>query len=176
MTRRTLSFLLLLPLLAGCIIVRDFGEQWGEASGDICLNRISTALYYQVHEQEFPEDKITEVARGITLDGVHYILMKKTPEDAGGFLFRFTVKAGVFTRYRLNPAARELFAEAYPGAPVEVRENTVTLAAFTPETLALLARVAGDERFWEPEDKNLYNPQLNPTCRFDDRDVSKVEP
>jgi hypothetical protein len=176
MMRRALPLLLLVPLLAACIVVRDFGTTWDDARGDICLNRISAALYYQIHEQEFAEDKITEVARGITLDGVHYILMKESPEDSGGFLFRFTVHENIFTRYRLNPAMRDLFAAEYPGAPVNVRENTVTLAAFTPGILALLAKVARDDRFWEVEDKTLYNPQNNPTCRFDDRDLSKVEP
>ncbi|MFO0069049.1 MAG: hypothetical protein ACK529_02595 [Alphaproteobacteria bacterium] len=173
--RRTLPLLLILPLLAGCIIVRDFGEIWSKASGDICLNRINAALYYQVYESEFPEDKITDVARGITLGNDHYILMKKSPEDTGGFLFRFTVKGGIFTRYRLNPAARKLFEQEYPDAPVKLRENTVTLAEFNDATLTLLDKIAGDKRFWETEDKTLYNTQLNPFCRFEDRDLKKME-
>jgi hypothetical protein len=173
--RRILPLLLLLPLLAACIIVRDFGGTWDKASGDICLNRINAALYYQVYEREYPEDKIADVARGITLSGEHYILMKQSPNDKGGFLFRFTVKGGVFTRYRLNPAARKLFEKEFPDAPVELRENTVTLAEFNDATLALLDKVAHDERFWETEDKTLYNTQLNPLCRFDDRDLKKME-
>ena len=173
--RRTLALLLLLPLLTRCIIVSNFDEIWNKASGDICLNRISAALYYQVYEREFPEDKITDVARGFTLNGEHYILMKQSPDDKGGFLFRFTVKGGVFTRYRLNPAARHLFEQEYHDELVEIRDNTVSLAELNDAALSLLDKISHDQRFWETEDKTLYNTQLNPLCRFEDRDLSKME-
>jgi hypothetical protein len=163
--------LLLLPLLCACLVVTDFGTAWKEASDDLCLNRIAMALYRQLHEQEPPSEDMGQLARAVTWDGEHYLLLKKKPEDRGGFLFRFTVKSGVFTRYRLNPTMRDRFAQDYPDAPVEVADSTVTLAQLGAAERALLGKVAKDARYWQREDRTLYNTALNPACRFDDRDL-----
>ena len=173
--RRALPLLLLLPLLAGCIIVKDFGKIWEQASGDICLNRITEALFYQVHTREIAADQIDTVARGTTLDGHNYILLKESAGDKGGFLYKFTVKEGVFTRYKLNPAMRKTFLKENPDTDVSFYLDTVRIDSFSPENLALLNKIAGDDRYWEPDDKTLYNTQLNPLCRFEDRDLSKME-
>lgn len=167
--------LLVLPLLAACIVVDDFGSQWDKASGDICLDRINTALYHQVHEREVKEADIAAVARGITLNEHHYILMKEKPEDKGGFLFRFTVKDGVFTRYKLNPTLRKQFKEEYPDAPVNVGDDTVTLKSLGEDQVALLSKIAADEKYWESDDRTLYNPMHNKLCRYEDRDLSTLE-
>ncbi|MBN8543390.1 MAG: hypothetical protein J0M34_03905 [Alphaproteobacteria bacterium] len=168
--------LLLLPLLlCACIVVDDFGDAWKKAEGDICLNRINAALYAQVHEREVKEDRIEKLARGITLDGHHYILMKENPSDKGGFLFRFTVKEGVFTRYKLNPTMRKQFLEEYPNAPVSIDDSTATLTSLDTERVALLNKIADDAKYWETDDRTLYNPLRNKLCRFEDRDLETLE-
>ncbi|MFZ4124617.1 MAG: hypothetical protein ACOYJ2_00915 [Rickettsiales bacterium] len=167
--------LILLPLLlTACIVVDDFGAQWKAAKGDICLNRINTALYSQVHEREAPED-IALVARGITLDKHDYILMKEKPSDTGGFLFRFTVKEGVFTRYKLNPTMRKQFLKDYPNAPVAIDDSTATLTSLDTDRIALLNKIADDAKYWEVDDRTLYNPLRNTLCRFEDRDLEALE-
>lgn len=167
--------LLVLPLLAACIVVDDFGSVWERAEGDICLNRINAALYQQVHEHEVKEENIATVARGITLDGHHFILMKEKPTDKGGFLFRFTVKEGVFTRYKLNPTMRKQFLETYPNAPVIVGDDTITLTALDDAQVKLLSKIAADEKYWENDDRTLYNPLRNKLCRFEDRDLEALD-
>lgn len=167
--------LLLFPLLAACIVIEDFGGAWDKAEGDICLNRINAALYHQVHEREVKEEDITTVARGITFDGNHYILMKEKPEDKGGFLFRFTVKEGVFTRYKLNPTMRKQFLAEYPDAPVHIDDSTVTLSTLDDAQVALLNRIAADAKYWETDDRTLYNPLRNTLCRFEDRDLEALD-
>lgn len=167
--------LALLPLLAACIVVDDFGDAWENAKGDICLNRISTALYHQVHERDVKEEDIEEYARGITLNDQHYILMKKNTKDKGGFLFRFRVKEGVFTRYKLNPTMRKTFTTEYPDAPVNVGDDTVSITTLDTATTAALTKVALDARYWEEDDRTLYNPMRNAHCRFEDRDLKALE-
>ena len=167
--------LALLPLLAACIVVDSFGDAWDNAKGDICLNRISTALYHQIHERDVKEENIEKYVRGITIDGQHYILMKKNVEDKGGFLFRFRVKEGVFTRYKLNPVMRKEFTKEYPNAPVNVGEDTITIASLDEATTAVLTKVANDKRYWEDDDRTLYNPMHNEHCRFEDRDLKALE-
>lgn len=173
--KRYLSLLLLPLLLAACIVVDDFGGTWDKAEGDICLNRINAALYSQVHERDVKEEDIASYARGITFDGHNYILMKEKPEDKGGFLFRFTVKEGVFTRYKLNPTTRKAFLAEYPDAPVKVGDDTVTLTTLDDPHIALLNRVSDDTKYWEIDDKTLYNPLRNALCRFEDRDLTTLE-
>jgi hypothetical protein len=168
--------LILLPLLlTACIVVDDFGDVWKKAEGDICLNRINVALYHQVHEREVQEDLIERVARGVTLDGHHYIVMKEKASDKGGFLFRFTVKNGVFTRYKLNPTMRKQFLSAHPDAPVQIDDNTVTLHILDDTHVALLNTVADEDKYWEMDDRTLYNPLRNKLCRFEDRDLQALK-
>lgn len=167
--------LLVLPLLTACIIIGDFGDAWDKAEGDICLNRINEALYPQVYERDVPETDIATLARGITLGDTHFILMKKQMKDAGGFLFRFTVEQGVFTRYKLNPTMRKTFLAENPDAPVKLSDSTVTLAKLDDASVALLEKIAKDARYWEVDDKTLYNPLKNTLCRFDDRDEETLK-
>lgn len=165
--------LIFLPLLLNaCIVIDDFGDAWKKAEGDICLNRINTALYAQVHEREVREDTIESLARGITLNGNHYILMKEKPSDKGGFLFRFTVKEGIFTRYKLNPTMRDRFTRDYPDASVNITDTTVTLANISPENLRLLTAISKEKIYWQEDDRTLYNPIQNKLCRFEDRDLN----
>ena len=166
--------LLALVLLSGCILVDDFGPVWEEAKPDACLGKIAESLYYAEFDRD-PSSEITEdIARGWTLNGEHFLLLKKHAHDKGGRLYRFDVHAGIFERYRLNPTMRETFERDYPNAPVSLERDTVTIKTLDDKTKALLSEIAHKPEYWEFEDKILYNTMLNPSCRFEDRDFKKM--
>lgn len=162
-------------VLSGCIIVDDFATHWDAATPDACLDRIADALYYQTYQRQLAEGEIGHLARGLKLEDQSFLLLKKNAEDNGGNLYRFEVENGVYTEFRLNPAMRDHFAETYPDAPVRIKRDTVTLPRLDEKTVSLLLTIARNPRYWEKKDAHLYNPLRNPTCAFDDRDLSKLD-
>ena len=173
--RQLLALACLLTLLSGCILVDRFGHAWDEAKPDTCLTKIAQSLYYAEYRRDPEKLDMRQIARGWTLDGHHYLLLKQAPEDAGGRLYRFTVTQGIFQRFRLNPTMRATFEKNFPHAPVSLHHDTVRLDALTPETETLLRTIASLPDYWEIEDQALYNPLRNTACRFDDRDLSVKE-
>lgn len=166
---------LLLTLLCACILVDDFGAIWKKATPDPCLSKIAESLYYAEFRRDPAGKDITQLARGWSQDGFHYLLLKKNADDVGGRLYRFTVTNGIFQRYRLDPTARTSFEKSYPDAPVSLAHDTVTLKSLTQESMKLLTEIAGKADYWEIEDQTLYNTALNPFCRFDDRDLKTLD-
>lgn len=173
MNRRYLALAAL--ILSGCMLVKDFGAVWEQATPDFCLTKIAEALYHNEFMRDPAEKDIDDLARGITLSGFHYLLLKSAPEDTGGRLYRFEVHNGIFQRMRLDPAMRHPFEVDHPDAPVELKEDTVMFEQLGKEELALIADIAGQPEYWEIEDQALYNPLRNPACRFDDRDLSSKD-
>jgi hypothetical protein len=113
-------------------------------------------------------------AKVMTLDNHHFLMLKQEVSDAGGRMYRFGVVNGIFQRYRLNPAMKKTFIEAYPNAPVSFRNDTVALAKLDKQETKLLAEIANKPEYWQIEDQTLYNTALNTLCRFDDRDLKKL--
>jgi len=165
--------LLALALLSACILVDDFGTAWDQAKPDPCLSKIAQSLYYAEFRRDPSEKDIDQLARGWTLKGDNFLLLKKNPDDKGGRLYRFDVVHGIFERYRLVPTMRATFLHDYPNAPVKLDRDSVTLKTLNPETEAFLTTMVKQPQYWEAEDKTLYNTMRNPTCRFDDRDLTK---
>jgi hypothetical protein len=180
--KRPFSTRIFLPLLAlwalaGCILVDDFSEAWNESKPDYCLTKIAESLYYADFRRD-PEGKdMTALARGWSLNGNHFLLLKKDAADKGGRLYRFEVENGFFRRYRLNPTMREAFQKEYPSYPTTISFpfDTVTLSTLDAPTLKLLGEIAAKPDYWEIEDQTMYNTMRNPHCRFEDRDLSKLK-
>lgn len=172
---RSLCSILAVTMLAACILVEDFGDAWEKATPDFCVSKIAESLYYAEFNRDLSGVPIEDVARAITLGGNHFLLLKKHPSDAGGRLYRFRVKNGIFERYRLAPTMRVTFEKDYPDAPVSLARDTVTLPKLYDAPLKLLIEIAGKQEYWEVEDKILYNTLRNPTCRFEDRDLKAME-
>jgi len=171
---------LLLPLvalfaLAACILVDDYGTAWDEAKPDMCVGKIAQSLYYGEFNRDPADLKIDNIARAITIDNHNYLLLKQQPSDKGGRLYRFEVTNGIFVRYRLAPTKRADFKRDYPNAPVTLNRDTVTVKDLGPEVRKLLIEIAGKPDYWEVEDKTLYNTMRNPTCRFEDRDLTTID-
>lgn len=162
-------------IVSGCLIVEDFQTKWDEAVPDACLNRIADSLYYQQFQRKLDKGDIASLARGLAIEEQRFLLLKKKPDDKGGNLYRFEVENGVYTQLRLNPAMRETFEKDHPNAPVRIVRDTVTLATLDNEVVSLLLSIARDTRYWETDEAHLYNPLRNPTCAFDDRDISTLE-
>lgn len=160
--------------LVGCVLVNDFGAAWEEAKPDVCLSKIAESLYYAEFNRPAAEGEIDQLARGWSYEKQNYLLLKKNAADKGGRLYRFRVTNGIFERFRLAPTMRDDFKRDYPNAPVSLKRDTATLESLNPETLKLLASVASHDAYWESADKILYNPMLNPACRFEDRDLNKL--
>jgi len=165
----------LLLLLSGCIIVSHFGDYWKQGAEDACLNKIAESIHYYAFKRDLAEGDINALARGLTLGGERFLLLKKEKADAGGNLYRFRVENGIFMRYRLNPVMRETFLKEHPDAPVSIRHDTVTIDTLTKSTAEFLITIAKDARYWEKEDSTLYNPLHNPTCAYEDRDLKTLE-
>lgn len=173
--KNTLAMIALVLLLSACILVDDFGTAWKEAKPDICLSKMAESVYYTEFRRDPTDQKIENLARGWTKDGQNYLLLKKNESDVGGRLYRFTVVNGIFQRYRLSPTMRPTFEKEFPGAPVRIARDTVTLDALDTKTIPLLGEIAKRADYWEIEDQALYNTVLNPLCRFEDRDLEEVK-
>lgn len=159
--------------LAGCILVEDFGKRWSSAEPDACLRKLSESLYATEFRRDPTGMEMDDLARAITIDGQHYLLLKKETDDVGGRLYRFTVHNGIFQRYRLDPAMRDTFEKEYPDAPVSLKRDTVKLDTLDAKTEALLTDIANKPEYWQIEEQTLYNVLRNPDCRFDDRDPTE---
>ncbi len=167
--------LLSLVLLNACLLVDDFGSAWKEAQPDPCLDKIMESLYAGEYSRDYGKTDFAELGRGWTYKNEHFILLKQSASDAGGRLYRFRVVNGIFERYRLNPTMRETFAKEYPDAPVHMRRDTIRVETLDDATKKLLIEIVQKPEYWEVEDKTLYNTIRNPTCRFEDRDLKKLE-
>jgi hypothetical protein len=173
------ALLATLALLSGCILVDDFGKRWEEAKPDSCLNDIAKSLYIAEFKRELGDKRIEDVARAITLDKQHYLLMKKEPKDKGGRIYRFTMSAGkelhashaVFQRWRLDPVMRETFTRDYPKSVAKLNRDTVTLPNLEGESEKLLTEIANKPEYWQIDDQTLYNTLKDPKCRFETRDL-----
>jgi hypothetical protein len=175
MTRRVLVTLAMLLALNACILVKDFGAMWNQAKPDDCLSKIGESLYYTEFRRDPMGKDMSKLVRGFTHGTANYLLIKADEKDDGGRMYRFDVHHGIFQRWRLNPTMRETFEKNYPDAPVDLSRDTVTLDGLGEKELKLLDSVAANPDYWEIEDQTLYNILKNPTCRFDDRDLSKED-
>lgn len=172
---RLISCLAALCFLSACILVDQFGTVWNEAKPDQCLNKIAQSLYYGEFNRDPSALDIEQIARAWSKDGEHFLLLKKHPDDKGGRLYRFAVKNGIFERFRLAPTQRKAFLSAYPDAPVKLERDTVSLETLGEKEITLLIEIAKKPEYWEVEDKTLYNAGRNPLCRFEDRDLTKLD-
>ncbi len=170
---RTFLPLCVLVALSACILVDDFGSVWKQATPDPCLNKIAESLYYAEFNRDPSAESIDALARGWSVDGQHFLLLKKHADDKGGRLYHFDVVHGIWGRYRLVPTMRTTFEHDYPDAPVSLSRDTVTLKTLDKTSIQLLAEIAQKPEYWEYEDKILYNSLRNPACRFDDRNFKQ---
>ena len=172
--RSLLSLLALTALLTACMLVKDFGPIWNDAKADPCLNKIGESLYYTEFRRDPTGKNMENLARAFSHGGANYLLLKQEESDEGGRMYRFTVHNGIFQRYRVVPTMRAPFEEDYPDAPVSLARDTVTFETLGAKQLALLDAVSATPEYWEIEDQTLYNVLANPACRFDDRDLEKL--
>lgn len=172
---RAISAIALLLALSACILVNDFGTVWKEAKPDPCLSKIAQSLYAGEFNRDPSAYEIDDLARAVTWSKHHFLLLKKAPDDKGGRLYHFRVTNGIFERLRLIPTMRTEFEKNYPDAPVSLKRDTVTLDDLSKAPRALLLEIANRPEYWEAEDKTLYNILRNPTCRFEDRDLKKLD-
>lgn len=177
MNRRVTGFVsaLIALALSACMLVEDFGSVWEKATPDPCLSKLADSLYYTEFQRDPAGLEMKNIVRGVTLNGSHYLLLKKDADDKGGRMYRFRVSNGIFERYRLVPTKRAEFERDYPQAPVSLARDTITLTSLEKPEQQLLADIAAKDDYWEVEEKLLYNTLRNPACRFDDRDLTKPE-
>lgn len=173
--KRTGLAITALFVLSGCILVDHFGKAWDSAKPDACLNKIAQSLYAGEFSRDPSGYEIADLARAITLEGQNFLLLKKSPDDKGGRLYRFRVTNGIFERFRLVPTMRARFEQDYPDAPVHLNRDTVSIENLEDAPRKLLIEIAKKPEYWEVEDKTLYNTLHNPACRFEDRDLSKLD-
>lgn len=167
--------LLALSLLAACMLVNDFGEYWNKAKPDLCLSKIGESLYYTEFRRDPEGKEMGDYVRGLKRDNANYLLLKQNADDAGGRMYRFTVRNGIFQRWRIDPAMRSTFERDYPDAPVSLKRDTITFETLGDAEWKLIDEIAGKDEYWEIEDQTLYNTLANPTCTFDDRDLSQYD-
>jgi hypothetical protein len=179
--KKLLSLVTALTLLAGCILVDDFGARWGQAKVDPCLSEVAKSLYIAEFRKEPDDETMASLARGLTLDGQHYLLLKKYAKHAGGRIYRFTITAGknaehvVLQRWRLDPAMRQAFMNNYPNAVAKLDRDTVTLPTLDGAAQTLLTEIANKPEYWQIDDQTLYNLIRDPKCIFDTRDLTKKD-
>lgn len=157
-----------LLLLSACILVEDFTPQWKNSATDPCISKIAESLYYSEFRRDPSNIDLSTLARYIHTGQQHFLLLKKSADQAGGRLYRFDVlKTGnytIFRRYRLDPTMRSTFEKDYPAAPVSFARGSVRLASLGEAELTLLAEISAKPEYWQTEDQTLYNPSNNPLC------------
>jgi hypothetical protein len=137
-----------------------------QAKADPCLMPIAESIHYQTFKRDLAKGDIDQLARGLKLENSNFLLLKKTPSDSGGNIYRFTVENGIFVRYRLNPAMREQFLRDHQNAPVHLRNDTARIDKLNDKTIDFLQKISGDASYWQKEDSAIYNPYANPQCGF----------
>lgn len=173
--KNSIAIFALSLLLAACMLVKDFGPVWNQAKADPCLDKIAESLYAGEYRRDPSGKNIENLARAINHGGFNYILLKKEEDDKGGRMYRFRVTNGIFQRYRIDPTLRETFEHDYPNAPVDLSRDTITFDQLGEKEWKLIDEIAGKDEYWQIEDQTLYNVLLNPLCRYEDRDLKKLE-
>lgn len=175
MMRRLLPALAL-AVLAACMLVGDFGKYWDEAKPDECLSKIGKSLYYTEFRRDPEKMDLDTVIHALTRpNGSSYLLLKENADDKGGRMYRFQVVNGIFQRMRLVPTMRKTFEQNYPDAPVDLSRDTVSFKHLGEKEWELIDNIATQDEYWEVEDQTLYNIFKSPACRFEDRDLSKLD-
>ena len=170
-----------LALLTGCILVDDFGARWEQAKADRCLTDVAKSLYIAEFRRKPTDETMGALARELTLDGQHYLLLKKNSDDKGGRIYRFTITDGknaehiVFQRWRLNPSMREAFLRDHPNSAAKIDRDTVTLPTLDGASEKLLAEIATKPNYWQIDDQTLYNTFRDPKCAFETRNLKQKE-
>lgn len=165
-----------LVLLSGCILVKDFGVTWTQAKPDACLTKLMGSMYYTEFTRNPDGKDMSTLAHALTRpNGKNYLLIKADANDAGGRMYRFQVVNGIFQRFRIVPTMRDTFERNYPNAPVDLSRDTITFEALGEKEWELIDNIATQDEYWEIEDQSLYNIFRNPQCRFEDRDLSKMD-
>ncbi len=163
-------------LLAACILVKDFGDTWTQAKPDDCLTKLMDSMYYTEFTRNPDGKDMSKLAHALTRpNGKNYILLKASETDEGGRMYRFQVVNGIFQRLRLVPTMRATFEQNYPDAPVDLSRDTVSFDTLGAKEWEIIDNIATQDEYWEIEDQSLYNTFRNPQCRFEDRDLSKIE-
>ena len=156
------------------MLVDDFSPVWEQGVTDPCVNKIAESIYLNEFRRDPTDKNMNDHARMLVLGKEHFLMLKMASTDTGGRMYRVRVVNGIFQRYRLNPTMRTTFEKDYPNAPVSLKNDTVSLATLDAPTRALLSEIAAKPEYWEIEDQTLYNAILNPTCKFDDRDLKAL--
>lgn len=172
MFRSILAPIAALMLLSGCILVDDFTPKWDDAKTDSCTAKLAQSLYYSEFRRDPDGKDMNELARSFALGKFDFLMLKKDPADKGGRMYRFHVINGIFQRYRLNPAMKKQFEQAYPNAPVDLAHDTVEIKSLGADEMNLLTDINAKDEYWEIEDQTLYNVLRNPLCIYEDRDVA----
>ena len=165
-----------LALVSACMLVKDFGGTWTQAKPDKCLSKIASSLYYTEFQRDPAGIDIDTITRGLQRpNGKNYLLLKKDAADKGGRMYRFEVANGIFQQLRIVPTMRKTFEENYNDAPVSLERDTIVFEKLGQKEWELIDNIATQPEYWEIEDQTLYNSFRDPSCRFDDRDLSKIE-
>ena len=173
--RRFIAPLAALMALSGCILVDDFSAQWDKGKTDSCTNKIASSLYYAEFRRNPDGKDMNSLAHVISIGNDHFLMLKQSPSDKGGRMYRFGVVHGIFQRYRLNPTMKATFEHEHPNAPVSLAHDTVTLATLGTEEMKLLSEITAKPEYWEIEDQILYNTALNEACIFEDRNLDELK-
>ncbi len=163
-------------VLSACILVKDFGSAWTQSKPDPCITKLMDSMYYTEFTRD-PEGKdMNKLAHALARpNGKNYVLIKADEGDKGGRMYRFEVTNGIFQRFRIVPTMRETFEKNYPDAPASLARDTIEFETLGPKEWELIDNISTQEGYWEVLDQSLYNTFRNPECRFEDRDLSKIE-
>jgi len=149
-------------MLAGCIVVDDFGEYWAKGSVDPCVNAI---LDGDMREDGEPVADINTVARSLHMGTHRFAMLRDLPEENKGNLFRYAVKDGSFVMYRLNEKMRDAFTIRYPDSGVIIDSATAKIPVLDARMMNILVQIADDPEYWIEASREPYNPQQRLECK-----------
>jgi len=148
-------------LLAGCVVVDDFGKYWDKGFVDFCVND----LILRDMEDDNEGEKVKDMAlRSVRLGKHTFLMMRDHPGDKGGNLVRYTIEGDDYITYRLNDSKREDFLQNNPDAGIVLTQETATIPLLNDKMAELLTTIADDDRYWLENTRQPYNPTLRTDC------------
>ncbi len=164
--RRLSAFLLItamLPLLAGCFLVGDFGTYWKTGTvdkllrgtwEDIVSKKATTLIKEGDHYRYSEDDNPAKIKKGDTTQiktlkagKATFLMLKSVTSQA---LLRYAATKDRLIIYAPNPAKRAEFLNTYGRSKnFQVGEQGIKILTLNKATVAMLGALAGDDSYWK---------------------------
>lgn len=162
-TRFRKLFLLLPLLLASCIAVKDFGNQWNAGTLDpalegrwITTDRSATRMVFAAEGNEYIMTYISsqgetepQLARTLKLGESTFLMLKKKESDAGGTMIAYAISGNQMAFFMPHRERRAELEQQYPNHPFIISRSGITIPLLDEQSIDMLKILASDPKWWQ---------------------------